>query len=80
MSLRFMTYAYLKCQLDLDTCHHLIAPRVLADMGYDDMGSYCVYHVSYFVTSELQPSGELTCSKPFSVEVVSVEVDRLLVI
>jgi hypothetical protein len=75
VSPRFMNFVYLKCQLDLETCHHQNAPCVFVDVGY-----YCVYHMSYFVTLELWPSAELTCSKPFSVEVVSVEVDSLLVI
>jgi hypothetical protein len=71
----FINFVYLKCHLDLDTCHHLNLPCVLAHVGY-----YCVYHVSYFVTLELRPSGELTCSKPVSAEVVTIDVDRILVI
>jgi hypothetical protein len=66
----------LKFQLDLDTFHHLIVPRILVDVDYDDVGSQCVCHVSYSVTSELRPLGELTFSTPFSVEVVSAKVDH----
>jgi hypothetical protein len=64
----FVNFIYLKFQLDLDTCYNMNAPCLLANVGY-----YCVYHVSSFVTSELRPSGEITCYKPFSPEVVSVE-------
>jgi len=32
MSSRFVTYVYLKCQLDLNTCHHLISPCFLANV------------------------------------------------
>jgi hypothetical protein len=46
VSPRFVNYVYLKYQLDLDTCHHLIGPRVLADVDCDDVGSQCVCHVS----------------------------------
>jgi hypothetical protein len=75
MSPRFLNFVYLKCQLELDTCHHLNATHVLSDVGY-----YCVYHVAYIMTLKLRPSGEITCSEPFSVEVVNAEVQSLLVI
>jgi hypothetical protein len=75
VSPRFMTFKYLKCQLYLDTFHHLNAPRVLSDVGY-----YYLYHVYYFVTLKLRSSGELIFSKPFSLEVVNVEVDSVLMI
>jgi hypothetical protein len=32
MSPKFVNYVYLKCQLNLDTFHHLIAPCILVGM------------------------------------------------
>lgn len=44
VSLRFVTYVYLKCQLDLDTCHLLNAPRVLASWLWSS-GHWVKLHV-----------------------------------
>jgi hypothetical protein len=41
VSITFLNYVYLKFQLDLDTCHHLIAPSVLADVVLLAWISWC---------------------------------------
>jgi hypothetical protein len=69
MSPRFMTFMYLKCQIDLDTCHHLIFPCVLVDMVLWTMMTWYLNVCATFITLWLQISDlqvNLHVLKPFS--------------